>query len=217
MLNIAGPKFDFANIVFAVIEECEHRRRGYDDDEIERELMRSAREKLAEIKDQYDEYGGSAGYWDQVKKEVLTTAMPQYIDEAREMNALEHNGWGVWRKGDVGARLIYALAGLIIGSIIIALPFIPIFEDMFAFALTAGGFVYPDLKRFQYERRHAMAMNRLVDASARYQEDARLHFMTTKQITEAFVPGDIHELSDVHESSDGAPGVRGGNEDVREP
>lgn len=193
MLNIAGPKFDFANIVFAVIEECEHRRRGYDDDELERELMNAAREKLGEIKAQYDEYGGGAGYWDALKKEVLSTAMPQYIDEARAMNALERSGWRVWRQGDVGARLLYALAGLLIGSIIIALPFVPIFEDMFAFALTAGGFVYPDLKKFQYERRHAVAMNRLVDASARYQEDARLHFMTTKQITEAFVPGETTE------------------------
>lgn len=212
MMNIAGPKFDFANMVFAVIEECEHRRRGYDDDEIERELMRSAREKLAEIRAQYDEYGGSAGYWDELKKEVLATAMPQYIDAAREMNALERSGWGVWRKGDVGARLLYALAGLIIGSIIIALPFVPIFEEMFAFALTAGGFVYPDLKRFQFERRHANAMNRLVDASARYQEDARLHFMTTKQITDAFVPGDALETLDEHVGT----GVTPKNDDVAE-
>ncbi|HWW62386.1 MAG TPA: hypothetical protein VN181_13520 [Thermoanaerobaculia bacterium] len=192
MLNIAGPKFDFANIVFAVIEECEHRRRGYDDDELEYQLTKAAKEKLDEIKAQYDEYGGGAGYWDVLRKEVLSTAVPQYIDEAKEMNRLERNAWGVWRQGDIGARLLFALAGLLIGSIIIALPFVPIFEDMFAFALTAGGFVYPDLKKFQFERRHATTMNRLVEASARYQEDARLHFLTTKQITDAFVPGDVN-------------------------
>ncbi|HET7434323.1 MAG TPA: hypothetical protein VFN10_06370 [Thermoanaerobaculia bacterium] len=188
MLNIAGPQFDFANVVYAVLEECEHRRRSFDDAELDDKLTGVAIEKLKQVKAAYDEYGGGAGYWQALQKEVLETAMPQYIDDAREINALERNGYGVWRGGDIGARLLFALLGLVIGSIIVALPFIPIVESMFAFALTIGGFVYPDIKRFQFERRHASGLNALIDASARYQEDSRLHFMTTKQITEAFVP-----------------------------
>lgn len=190
MLNIAGPQFDFANVVYAVLEECEHRRRSFEPDQVEFGLKSVAREKLKEVKGAYDEYGGGAGYWQELQKEVLETALPQYIQAAKEMNAHERTGFGIWRGGDVGARLTFALIGLIIGSIILALPFIPIFETMFAFALTAGGFVYPDIKRFQYEKRHAATLNRLVEASAQYQADSRLHFMTTKQITEAFVPGD---------------------------
>jgi hypothetical protein len=110
------------------------------------------------------------------------------------MNDLERHNFGIWRGGDLGARFAFALAGLIIGSIIIALPFVPIFEDMFAFALTAAGFLYPDLKRFMMERRYMKVLNRLVADSARYQENARLHYMTSQDIQKAFEPGDPRRL-----------------------
>ncbi|HEX9458987.1 MAG TPA: hypothetical protein VGA84_07565, partial [Thermoanaerobaculia bacterium] len=78
--------------------------------------------------------------------------------------------------------------------IIIKLPFIPIAEDMFAFALTAAGFLYPDLMRFMYERRYTKVLNRLVADSARYQENAHLHYMTSDDIMKAFEPGDSRRL-----------------------
>ena len=28
VLNLAGSPFDFGNVLFAVLQECEHRRRG---------------------------------------------------------------------------------------------------------------------------------------------------------------------------------------------
>ena len=74
------------------------------------------------------------------------------------------------------------------------MPFIPIFEEMFAFALTAAGFLYPDLKRFMFERRYTKVLNRLVADSARYQENSRLHYMTTQDIKKAFEPGDSRRL-----------------------
>ena len=39
MLNIAGPEYDFGSVVFVVLEECEHRRRGFDDDELDEQLL----------------------------------------------------------------------------------------------------------------------------------------------------------------------------------
>jgi hypothetical protein len=186
MLNIAGPEYDFGSVIFVVLEECEHRRRGFDDDELETQLMSVAREKLAKIKEAYDEFGGSVSYWRSLEHEVLQTAMPQYVDEAHAMNALERNVYGIWRGGDPFARIVFALMGLFIGSIIIALPFIPIFEAMFAFALAAGGFLYPELKRWTHERRHVRVLNHLVTEAARYQNNARLHYMTTTDIRESF-------------------------------
>ena len=184
MLNIAGPEYDFGHVLFVVLLECEHRRRSGSD------LQSIAVEKLAQIKAAYDEFGGSATYWDSLQKEVLVTAMPQYIPAAAEMNELEQSGFGVFRRGDVAARLIFALGGLLIGSIIIALPFIPIVEDLFAFALTGLGFFYPDIVRFTYERRHARLLNRLITEADRYQSTARLHYMTTKQIRDSFTTGE---------------------------
>jgi len=85
MLNIAGPEYDFGNVVFVVIEECEHRRRSFDDKELDAQLLATARAKLAKIKAAYDEFGGSPAYWQSLETEVLQTAMPQYIAAAKEM------------------------------------------------------------------------------------------------------------------------------------
>ncbi|MFL6248222.1 MAG: hypothetical protein ACJ74H_19515 [Thermoanaerobaculia bacterium] len=186
MLNIAGPEYDFGSVVFVVLEECEHRRRGFDDDEAEEALLRIARGKLAKIKQAYDEFGGSAGYWKVLETEVLETAMPQYIAAAREMTALERSNFGVWRGGDPVARFTFALAGLFLGSILIALPFIKIVEAMFAFALAFLGFIYPELKRYTHERRHFRLLNRLVVDATQYQQNAKLHYMTSSEIRESF-------------------------------
>lgn len=188
MLNIAGPDYDYAQVVFTVLQECEHRRRSFAEDEFEERILECARQKLVKVKSAYDEFGGSASYWDALQNEVLTVAVPQYIPTAREMTQRERNGFGVWRNGDVAARFTFALICLLIGSVIVALPFIPIFERMFAFALTFAGFIYPDLVRFMYERRHARALNALVNASASYQQTAGIHYMTTDDISSSFVP-----------------------------
>lgn len=186
MLNIAGPEYDFGSVVFVVLQECEHRRRGFDDDEAEEQLLRVARGKLAKIRQAYDEFGGAPAYWKVLETEVLETAMPQYIDAAREMTALERSNFGVWRGGDPAARFTFALAGLLLGSLLIALPFIKIVEAMFAFALAFLGFIYPELKRYTHERRHFRLLNRLVGDATLYQHNAQLHYMTTTDIRESF-------------------------------
>ena len=188
MLNIAGPEFDFGNVVFVVLQECEHRRRGFDEDEqLEEHLFGVARGKLRKIKAAYDEFGASAGYWQALETEVLETALPQYIASAREMNRLERTGYDVYRRGDLPARGIFALGGLLLGGALLALPFFPkLFEAAFAFLLSGTGFVYPDLKRYTHERRHYRLLNRLVEDAARYQQNSRLHYMTTTDIRESF-------------------------------
>jgi hypothetical protein len=185
-LNIAGPEYDFGSVVFVVLEECEHRRRGFDDDDAAEQLLRVARAKLAKIKKAYDEFGGSPAYWSVLETEVLETAMPQYIQAAREMTALERDNFGIWRGGDPLARFAFALGGLFLGSLIIALPFIKIVEAMFAFALAGLGFIYPEIKRFTHERRHFRLLNRLVADATQYQNNAKLHYMTTSEIRESF-------------------------------
>jgi hypothetical protein len=194
MLNIAGADYDYAQVIYVVLQECEHRRRGFEEEHFDSEVRACAAGKLAEIKAAYDEFGGSASYWEALEKEVNEVVLPQYLAAARDMTDLERDNFGIWRGGDLGARFAFALAGLIIGSIIIALPFIPIYEDLFAFALTAAGFLYPDLKRFMHERRYTKVLNRLVADSARYQENARLHYMTSQDIQKAFEPGESRRL-----------------------
>jgi hypothetical protein len=190
MLNIAGPEYDFGHVVFAVIQECEHRRRGLDDRNTDEQLMSVARGKLAQIKAAYDEFGGSSSYWKELETEVLKTAMPQYVATAREMNTLERSGWDVYRRGDLAARGIFGLGGLIVGVFVKALPLIPTIENIFVFALAATGLIYPDLVRYMHERRHSRALNRIVTEAAEYQKNAKLHYMTTRQIRDSFAIGD---------------------------
>lgn len=196
MLNIAGPEYDFGTVVYAVLQDCEHRRRAFDDDEFESSVMTCAKQKLAQVKKAYDEFGGSAVYWEALEKEVLHAVVPQYVDPALEITQLERNGFGVWRKGDLAARLAFALIGLIVGSLIILIPWIPIFENMFAFALTVGGFMYPDLKRFMFERRYAKTLNKLISDSATYQQTSNLHYMTATELESAFQPSEPRQLDD---------------------
>ncbi|HEX6086810.1 MAG TPA: hypothetical protein VF266_19930 [Thermoanaerobaculia bacterium] len=186
VLNIAGPEYDFGSIVFVVLEELEHRRRSLERDELEFRLKETAKAKLKQIKRAFDEFGGSPSYWATLETEVLETALPQYVDAAEEMNELERSGYGVWRKGDPAARFAFAVGGLFVGSIIIALPFIPVMEAMTAFALAGAGAVYPEIKRYTHERRHFRTLNRLVNDAAAYQANARLHYMTTTDIKESF-------------------------------
>lgn len=193
VLNIAGPEYDFGSVVFVVLGECEHRRRGFENDELEFQLMQTAKAKLKKIKEAYDEFGGSPAYWKALETEVLETAMPQYVDAARKMNALEQSSFGVWRDGDPAARTVFGLGGLIVGGMVKALPFVPTIENIFVFGLAAAGFLYPELKRYTYERRHFRTLNRLVTGAEAYQKNARLHYMTTTDIRESFHiggPGD---------------------------
>lgn len=189
MLNIAGPEYDFGSVVYVTIQECEHRRRGFDDDELDDALMDVARAKLTKIRDAYDEFGGSPGYWADLEKEVLETAMPQYIAAAREMNAQERSAFGVWRGGDPLARFVFALGGVVISLFLLAVPFLRVFELFVALTLAAGGALYPEIKRYTHERRHFRALNRLVADAAAYQQNARLHYMTRREIHDSFTPG----------------------------
>ncbi|HVT04474.1 MAG TPA: hypothetical protein VHL58_13995 [Thermoanaerobaculia bacterium] len=194
MLNLAGNQFDYGSVVFAVLQECEHHRLSVDDADLEAGLMAVAREKLDEAEAAYFETGGSKGYWEELRCEVLETVMPKYIPAALRRNQLERSGFEVWREGDILSRASFALAGLAIGGIIVALPFIPIFEDMFAFALGFSGWFYPELKKGLFDYRHSRLLNNLITESQRYQENARIHYMTTQQIQESFQPADLDEL-----------------------
>lgn len=199
MLNIAGPEYDFGSVVFVVLEECEHRRRGFAGSDLGTQLFATARAKLAKIKAAYDEFGGSPAYWKALEKEVLETAMPQYIVAATEMNALEQSKFDLWRGGDPLARVAFGVGGLLLGSGMIFVPYVRMFEAVFALGLAGTGLLFPEIKRWTHERRHARTLNRLVADAAAYQQNARLHYMTTTDIRESFSLGESSVVPRVEE------------------
>jgi len=184
LLNLAGSSFDFGNVLFAVLQECEHRRRALLPGEAEARLREAARQKLEEIRESYKESGGTPAYWQALEREVLETAMPQYIPAAVEQTRLEKSAYDLWRQGDALARAAFALAGLILGGLLIAAPFIPIWEDAFAFVLAVVGLLYPEIKQLVSDLRHSRFLNRLIVQAEKYQKDGRLHYLSATRLEE---------------------------------
>jgi hypothetical protein len=184
MLNLAGSSYDYGNVLFAVLQECEHVRRGLLPNEAEARLREAARAKLAEIHVSYEELGGTAPYWNDLEREVLEVTLPQYLPAAAEQTRLERCSYDLWRQGDPAARAAFTLLGLILGGLIVLAPFIPIWEDAFAFVLAVAGFLYPEIKQLFFDRRHARFLNRLIVQAEKYQKDSRLHYLSEARLDE---------------------------------
>jgi hypothetical protein len=185
MLNLVGPRYDFANVLHAVLQECEHRRLAMSDPA---DLRAVAESKLAAIEKTYREAGGAPAYWEALKQEILGTAVPQYLPAATRQTALQQSGYGLWREGDVLARCAFALAGLALGALLIAIPYIPIIpivERALAFLLALGGFVYPELRKLAVDRGHVKLMNGLLAGAAQYQA-TQLRYLSDSALEEAF-------------------------------
>ncbi len=186
MINLAGTSFDFGNVLFAVLQECEHQRRALLPAEAESRLQEIAAKKLGEIRASYEEAGGLPSYWQMLEKEVMVASLPQYVRHAIEQTRLEQANYDLWRHGEPASRAVYALAGLVVGGLIWYVEFIPIQEKLIAPILAVVGFVYPELKRWVFELRHIRTMNRLVAHAEKYQKDRRLHaYSTQKELDEA--------------------------------
>src|SRR5436309_1754048 len=182
MLNVAGPEFDFGPVLYAVLQECEHVRRGLDPGEAPERLQETARRKLADIRESYEECGGTPPYWSDLEREVLETSMQQYIPAAVEQNRLETSRYDLWRGGDPAARALFALLGLMIGGLIIAAPWIPIFEDAFAFLLALAGLLYPEIKKTFLDFHHSQLLNKLIARAEKYQYDSRIHYTSSAKL-----------------------------------
>lgn len=184
MLNLAGPAHDLGDVLFAVLQECEHVRRAFAPDEAPERLRETARAKLGEIRESYEEAGGTETYWRLVEREVMETALPQYIPAAIEQNRLEAGSYDLWRRGDPVARAAYGLLGLVIGSLIILAPWIPIFENTFAFALAIAGFLYPEIRKAFFDHRHYRLLNRLIVQAEKYQRNEKIQYMSEARLQE---------------------------------
>jgi hypothetical protein len=182
MLNVAGSEFDFGSVLYAVLQECEHVRRGLDPKEAPERLMETARRKLAEVRESYEECGGTPPYWNDLEREVLETSMPQYIPAAVKQSRLEASSYDLWRQGEPAARAAFALLGLVIGALIVAISWIPIYEKAFAFLLALAGFLYPEIKKTFFDLRHTHLLNKLIARAEKYQYDARIHYTSSAKL-----------------------------------
>lgn len=186
MLNPAGSKFDFGNVIYAVLETCEHRRLSYDDAELEQRLRADAREKLDEIYRSYVEMSGTGSYWARLEREVLETVMPQYVREAARQNALERNDFGIWRGGDILARIGFGMGGLLLASFLRFIPGIRLVWLPSELLFAAVGVFLPEIMRWRARRRHSTRLNELIVEGERFQSDRRIHYLSEADLEDIF-------------------------------
>lgn len=55
MYDPSGSSFDYGNVIFAVLQDCEHRRRSFSEEKTAEGITECAREKLARIRQSYFE------------------------------------------------------------------------------------------------------------------------------------------------------------------
>jgi hypothetical protein len=196
MLNLAGREYDFGPVLFTILGECEHRRRSLPEGDAEAaaRLAAIAREKLAEIEVCYREAGGSPGYWQELETEVIETALPQYAHAAAAQTRLEEASYGLWRQGDPLSRVLLGLAGLTVGGIVVKAPFIPIFEDAFAFALAGAAVFYPEIRRWFCNWRYSRLLNRLIVQAESYQH------RQLPYVSEAGLEAELRAVETEHEA-----------------
>jgi hypothetical protein len=113
---------------------------------------------LVPIEKAYAEAELPPAYLQALLTEIRETVPARWRAGAERFTALERADFRLWRGGDPVARLTYVLGGLVLGGLIVAAPFIPIWEKWFPFALAVGGWWLPSLQVRWHRRRYAQAL-----------------------------------------------------------
>ncbi len=123
------------------------------------------------------------GYFAALEKEIVDVVPMEWQRVAGPYTRLEQTGFGSWRGGDLTARLTYVLAGLVLGGLIVWLPFVPIWEKWFPFALSGAAFFFPDATRLWHRRRYARQLGAIIASLARAQPALDKH-VTVSELLE---------------------------------
>ncbi|HYZ88595.1 MAG TPA: hypothetical protein VE620_04810 [Myxococcales bacterium] len=163
-------KYSLAAIAQHLLSVFEVRRPGiarWDADVAER-LWREADSALRQMEQQSVELGfDDPPHWERARAVVRDALLPRYQRLAEEENAAAANEYGMWRGGDLVARATFALSGLVLGAIVVAIPWIPVYEKWVPWALFVLGPFVPDAYSWWYRRRYQQRLQALVTDLAR--------------------------------------------------
>jgi hypothetical protein len=124
---------------------------------------------LAEARARYDEAGLPASYFEALAGEITRDLGPRWRALAAPFTALERRDFSLWRGGDLIARVVYVLTGLVVGGFCVWAPFIPIWEKWFPIALAVAAFWLPDAQVAWQRGRYARRLGDVVRDFARLQ------------------------------------------------
>jgi hypothetical protein len=153
------PEFSAERVTLEVLAHLERRRPAIAADEARTRAEVDA--ALVPIAEAYAADELPRAYLDALTAEIRDTVPARWRAEAERFTALERRDFGLWRGGDPVARLSYVLAGLVLGGLIVAAPFIPIWDKAFPFVLAAAAWWLPSAQRGWQRRRYARALGDL--------------------------------------------------------
>jgi hypothetical protein len=149
-------EFAIGKVTLDVLAHLERHREAAARDE--GAAAREVETALAPIREAYRESELPAAYFDALERELRAALPAAWRAVAVPFTALEGRDFGRWRGGDLGARLAYVLGGLVLGGLIVWLPFVPIWEKWVPFALAVAGWWLPDAQVAWHRRRYARAL-----------------------------------------------------------
>ena len=153
-----------------VLEHLERRRPALVASGEGEALVRKEIETVMEpIRRSYADLEMPGSYLEALEEEVKAVMPARWTAVAGPFTRLEQAQFRLWRGGDVVARLTYVAAGLLLGGLTVAAPFIPIWGDWFPFAMAIGAWWLPDLQVRWLKRRYARALGDIVLELARAQ------------------------------------------------
>jgi hypothetical protein len=131
---------------------------------VDEELRAESEQELLQMERQCIELGvDDPPYWQRVRGALQAVLLPRYAALAREEVALSGRDYGLWRGGDLLARLAFAGSGLVLGGLAVAIPWIPVTEKWIPWALFVAGPFLPDVWFWWYRRRYRKRLEALVE------------------------------------------------------
>jgi hypothetical protein len=155
-----NDEFAARKVTRAVIEHLERRRADIVGDEA---AVRGETENaLAPRREAYRESALPSAYFAALEQEIRDIVPRHWRAAAAPFTAVEARAFGSWRGGDVYARVAYLFIGLAVGALCVKLPFIPIWEKWFPFALAGGAWWLPDAQAAWHRRQYARRLGAIV-------------------------------------------------------
>jgi len=172
-------RYSIPFLASVLISAAERRRPGLGpwSEKTKDEIRAVFQTELSQMRQQFFELFDDAAYWEKVERTLLDVCLPRYCALAEKQTNLERRDFGLWRGGDLVARGTYAAAGLLIGILMVRLPFIPIPQtwDLFAFLTMLAGPFIPDAQIWFYKRKHRRELEAIVADMRQAEEQLRLY------------------------------------------
>jgi hypothetical protein len=158
-------RYQLAAVGRYLLDQFELRRPGLKawTPEVAASFREQAEREIQQMEKQLHELGiDDAQYWQRLRRAVDDIVLPRYGKIAQEEIDLARREYGLWRGGDLLARVAFAGAGLVLGIICVELPYIPIQARWFPVVPFLLGPIFPDIVTTLYSRRYRNRMNKIV-------------------------------------------------------